>query len=174
MPPLYVHLTFTGVLVGPAKSNGCQWDGLTCNPSGTREVISGVEAALGASNPYLAVAAVLAGPAASALEKPDPQGLAELYADGRFLPPVLLEKRQDTYTPQWNARWMNVKLEPATRLSIKLQDADLQCSDDMGTFDIGFNHIQAALRSQGTYQIQVYRETYKQVVFAEISVVPAK
>ena len=172
--PRFVHIAFTSVLVGPAKSNGCQWDGLTCNAGGTAKAISAVDAALAVTNPYAAAAFVLAGPAASALEKPDPTGVAELYAGGTFQS-IALPKRQDTFTPQWtNARWMNVKLEPATRLSVRLQDADLINNDDMAIFEIGFNHLMAALHSQGTYQVPVYMETYKQVLFAEVSVVPAQ
>lgn len=170
--PTYVHVTLVSALIGPSKNNGCQWDGLTCGAGGTRNVISAVDAALATSNPYVAVGAILGGPLADAIEKPDPMGTAEMYTGGRFEKRVLV-KSQDNFTPGWGARWLNVRFETATRLSVRIRDADLYFDDDIGAFDVGYGAIAAALATQRVYPVSVYRETYKQVLFVSISVVPA-
>jgi hypothetical protein len=159
-------------LIGPSKSNRCQWDGLTCGAGGTQGIISGVSSALRSANPYAAAGAILAGPLSQAIEKPDTMGSAEVFNEGRFQT-LALQKRQDTFTPQWNVRFLRVRLEPATRVTLRFQDADLNLHDDMGAFDIGYTDLLEALKSQRTYQVSVHEDTYMQVLFIGISVVPA-
>jgi len=170
--PSLVHVTLTGAHIAPTKSGGCQWDGMTCNPGGGQKISNAVRMAMRSPNPYLAVGTILAGPLSSAVEKPDPMGNAELYTGGQFVK-RLLQKRQDSFTPNWDVRWERVRLEPATRMSVRLRDADLNFDDDIGSFDIGFDQLVTALQSQQVLQVQVDGVTNGQVLFAGVSVLPA-
>jgi hypothetical protein len=170
--PSLVHVTLTGARIAPTKSGGCQWDGMTCNAGGGQKIANAVRVAMKSPNPYVAVGVILAGPLSSAVEKPDATGNAELYSGGQFIKKTL-EKRQDSFTPDWNVRWMNVRLETATRLSVHLRDADLNLDDDIGSFDIGYDHLVTALRNQQVLQVQVDGVTNNQVLFAGVSVLPA-
>lgn len=167
-----VHVTLTSALVGPTKADGCQWDGFTCNAGGTAEVVRAVNTAMMSSNPYTAALAVLSGPLSQSVEKPDPEGSAEMFTEGQF-DKRSLEKRQDCFTPQWGVRWLNVRLDRAMRLSVRLRDADLQLDDDMGMFDIGYESVVEALRTNSVVQVRVDQQTYRQVLFVGISVLPA-
>jgi hypothetical protein len=144
---------------------------MTCNAGSAKDIASEVKIAMKSPNPYVAVGLILAGPLSSSVEKPDAMGYAELYSGGKFTK-VELEKRQDSFTPEWNVRWPKVRLETATRLSVHLRDADLKFDDDIGSFDIGYDEFVKALRSQQVFQVQVDSMTNKQVLFAGISVVP--
>jgi hypothetical protein len=170
-PPL-VHIFFTGVLLRPTKSNGCQWDGLGCNASEATEAAGAIGSALSRSQPYVAVAAIVAGPAMSSLEKPDAAGTAELFVHGQSTV-FQLVKRQDSFTPTWDARWLSVVLDPSVRLHVKLLDKDLQFDDDIGTFELSHDSLQAAYAQQAVLQVPVARQTNNQVLFAGISVIAA-
>lgn len=171
--PSLVHVTLTGVRIAPTKSDGCQWDGMTCNAGSGEKIASAVRAAMKSPNPYVAVGMILASPLSSVVEKPDAAGSAELYSGGQFIKKTL-EKRQDSFTPDWNVRWMNVRLEPATRLSIHLWDADLKYDDDIGSFNLNYEHLTTALRNQQVLQVQVDAVTNGQVLFAGVEVLPAR
>lgn len=171
-PPSLVHVALTGAQIAPTKSGGCQWDGMTCNAGSGGKIASAVRLAMKSPNPYVAVGFILAGPLSSAVEKPDATGYAELYSGGQFIKKTL-EKRQDSFTPNWNVRWMNVRLEPATRLSVRLRDADLNLDDDIGSFDLNYEHLTTALRNQQVLQVQVDTVTNGQVLFAGVEVLPA-
>ncbi len=171
-PPL-VHIILTGVLIGPTKMNNCQWDGLTCGAGGAEQAVSGVSSALLSSQPYLAAVAIVAGPATGALEKPDAAGTAELFVHGQATSYQLI-KRQDSFTPTWDIQWSSVVLDSSVRLHVKLVDKDLQNDDDIGVFDLSYANLQDAYARQTIVQVRVAEQTYKQVLFAGISVVAAR
>lgn len=168
-----VHIILTGVLIGPTKSGGCQWDGLTCNAGGAERAVNGVSSALLSSQPYLAAAAVVVGPATAALEKPDAAGSAELFVHGQATS-LQLGKRQDSFTPMWNVQWYNVVLDPSVRMHVMLVDKDLENDDDLASFDVTYANLQEAYARQITLQVRVAEQTYKQALFAGISVVAAR
>jgi hypothetical protein len=168
-----VHIIFSGVLVGPTKSNGCQWDGPTCNAGGAAGAVGAVKNAFLSSSPAAAVALTVAGPMMASLEKPDPEGTATLYAHGLFTP-IGLPKRQDSFTPTWDARWTNVVLDETVRVHVVLDDADVVNNDDMGAFDLSFNDLMRALQTGGALSVRVSEPTFNQVLFAEVSVIAAR
>lgn len=172
-PAPLVHIIFTSVLLGPTKYNGCQWDGITCGAGGGAQAAGQVSAALASTNPYVAVGMVFAGPAASALEKPDAAGTADLYVHGQ-VSSIRLDKRQDSFTPDWDARWSGVVLDPSIRLRVRLVDVDLQHSDDIDSFDLSYADLVRAYTQQVTIQVRVAEQTHNQVLFAGISVVAAR
>lgn len=172
-PAPLVHIIFTGVLLGPTKSNGCQWDGITCGAGGGAQAAGQVSAALASTNPYVTVGMVFAGPAASALEKPDAAGTADLYVHGQ-VSSIRLDKRQDSFTPDWDARWSSVVLDPSIRLRVHLVDVDLQYNDDIDSFDLSYADLVRAYTQQTTIQVRVAEQTHNQVLFAGVSVVAAR
>jgi hypothetical protein len=132
-----------------------------------------VSKALAASNPALSVAGALASPAMRSLERPDPEGTAQLYAQGKQTSMTLV-KKQDELTPNWNVQWSNVTLDESVRLRVMIDDADLVNNDDMGSFDISAVQLQQALRSGASMRVPVSGQTSRQILFAEISVIPAR
>lgn len=146
---------------------------MTCAPGAGEQAASQVSTALARTNPYASVVAILVGPATSALEKPDAAGAADLYVHGQVTS-FNLVKIQDSFTPQWNVRWPNVVLDPSVRLRVRLEDRDLQNHDPIGSFDLSYADLQQAYARQTTIQVRVAEQTYKQVLFAGISVVAAR
>ena len=161
-------VSMVGVLAGPGKADGTQWDGMGAQV--TSEVTGAIGTALAASNPAVAVASALAGPAANALEKPDVAGYADLYEDQRLVSRVQLEKKQDTFTPQWGqAQWSNVDIRKA-RVRVVLVDMDLTDNDDMGTAEVDSRQLAVAAETGGVYAAPVYDQTNKQILFIALSV----
>jgi hypothetical protein len=146
---------------------------LTCAAGGGEQAASQVSAALARANPYAGVVAILAGPATAALEKPDAGGTAELYVHGQVTS-ISLNKRQDSFTPEWDAQWPGVVLDSSVRLRVRLVDLDLQYNDDIGSFDLSYADLQEAYRRQTNYPVRVAEQTHNQVLFASISVVAAR
>lgn len=170
--PTKVHIIFNGAWIAPAKSNGCQWDGLTCNSGGSSKALQAVSSALAAANPPAAVFGALAGPAAQSLEKPDPAGTATLFVRGQQNV-ASLSKKQDSFTPTWDVQWQSVTLDDSVRLHVTLIDKDIQNDDDIGSFMINASTLRAALQQGTAYQVRV-REQTNQVLFAQISVIPTR
>jgi hypothetical protein len=53
-------------------------------------------------------------------------------------------------------------------------DFELQFNDDIGSFDLSYKDLQEAYARQTTLQVRVAEQTYRQVLFAGISVVAAR
>jgi hypothetical protein len=161
-------VSFLGLLVGPGKVDGTQWDGPggTVSAEGWQEVAT----ALGASDPYAAVIGVLAGPTIQALEKPDCGGSVVLTSSAGTGTDFELVKKQDTFTPQWiGATWEHVPLDDSARIRATVVDRDLFVDDPMGVFEIHSGWIQTAIMNGKVWPVPVHDQTNKQILFALIS-----
>lgn len=166
-PPRFARVAFVGLLAGPGKVDGTQWDG----PGGTvnREDWQQVATALGATNPYAAVIGVFAGPTIQALEKPDCGGSAVLSSSAGTGTEWVLTKKQDTFTPQWAATWDHVPLNGSARIHVEVIDHDLFVNDPMGVFEIPSASIHAALAAGKVLPVRVEDQTNRQILFALIT-----
>lgn len=166
-PPRFARVSFVGLLAGPGKIDGTQWDG----PGGTvsREGWQQVAFALGAADPYAAAIGVLAGPTIQALEKPDCGGSAVLTSSAGTGKLYTLNKQQDTFTPQWSATWEHVPLDNTARIRVEVIDHDLFINDPMGVLEIDTSWIQRALMAGKVVQVPVHEQTNRQILFAGIS-----
>lgn len=169
-PPL-VNVTFVSALISPAKQSGCQWDGLECNEGDVAKALAQVTDALGQTS-YKAVLSTVA-IASQALEQPDPGGVAVLFLHGHATS-LDLEKKQDSFTPTWNAEWDGVPLDRSLRLRVTLVDRDLRHDDDMGSFEVPFQTLEAAHKAGRVAYVHVAEQTYNQVLLAGISVFDAE
>ena len=168
--PSFAHVAFVGVLVGPGKIDGTQWDG----PGGTvsREDWQQVATALGAADPYVAVIGVFAGPTIQALEKPDCGGSAGLTSSAGAGTTWELMKKQDTFTPQWRSAWDHVPLDGSARIHVEMIDRDLFLDDPMGGFEVNATWIQTALTAGRVVAVPVADQTNKQILFALVAARP--
>jgi len=168
--PRFAHVAFTGVLVGPGKIDGTQWDG----PGGSvrREDWQQIAIALGAADPYAAVIGVLAGPTIQALEKPDCAGTAMLTSSAGTGTSWELTKKQDSFTPQWRSTWDHVPLDGSARIHVELIDRDVAFDDPMGVFEVNATWIQAAFNAGKVLAVPVADQTNKQILFALIAARP--
>lgn len=165
--PRFARVAFVGLLAGPGKVDGTQWDG----PGGavSREDWQQVAVALGAANPYAAVIGVFAGPTLQALEKPDCGGSAVLTSSAGTGTQWTLTKKQDTFTPQWGATWDHVPLDGTARIRVEVIDHDLFFNDPMGIFEVPSASIHAALAAGKVLPVRVEDQTNRQILFALIS-----
>jgi len=159
--------SLVGAIVSPGKSDGKNWDGFgTANA----EVLSKVASALAGSNPYTAVASVLATPFAEFTSTPDTAGHVQLFLGGIPSQPVRLAKIENSLTPQWTGMtWPGIDIL-RTRVRVTLVDKDLQLDDPMGTIEIGPTELQNALQNGVVSWVDVRSQTQDQVLLLGISV----
>jgi hypothetical protein len=111
----------------------------------------------------------MAGPAAAALDQPDVGGSADLYMDGRVFGVGVLEKVQDSFTPQWSTvTWDNVEL-PRARVRLTLWDRDLMNDDPIGIVEISSDNLVSAASAGTVVPVRVDGQN-GQVLFVMISV----
>jgi hypothetical protein len=169
--PARVRVSLVDAQIGPGKVDGSHWDGAgTVPPS----VTSGLLAALGAPDPYAAVVNTLSSVSANSLDRPEPVGTAELFTAAGPGGTLRLNADRDTFTPIWfgTPTWERVPLEPATRIRVTLRDRDVMFDDPMGVAEIGYSDLVAALRAGRVYPVRVAEQTYRQILFVGISVLP--
>lgn len=158
-------------MLGPAKADGRPWDGTGTVPEGLPKAIG---KALSLSNPYSAVADVLADPMMHGIEKPEPSGKAWLLVRGQEGTPVPLvfPNQRDTCTPLWDGppQWHGVSLDGSARLRVQLLDRDAMFDDPVGVFELTNTDFIAALNYGRIFHIKVSDQTQNQVLFAGISV----
>jgi len=165
----FVRVSIVNALIGPGKVDGTMWDG-----PGQRvdqETISSLSSALVGTSPYAAAAAVMAGLAQTALDKPDPKGYATLEASQGSQTVDMPRDFRDTFTPLWrSAVFDRVDLSGQPRVRVVLLDADALEDDAIATVEITSQDLQAALRAGTVYQVPVSEQSMKQLLFVGISV----
>jgi hypothetical protein len=175
--PDRVNIALIDATVGPAMASGKAWDG----PGQISiDVLRGVSQALaraparGRTEDVVKTGAVLAevtAAVAAAIAPPDPKGSVELLVAGssRRLP---LPERQDTFNPTWaGVSFDQVPLVEGLRLRVQLFDADDLGSDDpIGTAELTYEDVVAALSYEQVLQVRVYEQTRGQLLFVGISV----
>jgi hypothetical protein len=168
--PQFVDVTLINTMIGPAKQSGKPWDGWTpVDP----EKLAQVAEALDATDPYVAVAALFAGPVLEGITPPEPKGSAQFLGVAAPLDePRALMSQQDTLTPDWDEKptWQHVPLSPDVRLRVSLLDYDVSNDDPIGTFELNENDFAGAFDAGQVFQVNVSRQTYNQVLFVGISV----
>lgn len=170
-PPGFARVSLTGMLIGPGKVDGTQWDG----PGGTVDTDDWamIASALSRSNPYAAAASVMAGPAMQALEKPDVGGSATLVTSSGDGDEFGLAKNQDSFAPNWTGvTWDHVPLDGSARIRVVAIDRDLADDDPMGIFEISASDINQAIQVGRIHPVPVHQQTGKQILFALISAMP--
>lgn len=169
--PHFARVWVVGMLIGPGKADGSQWDG----PGGMvkEDLWDLLAQMLIRPSAYGAAASVMAGPAMQALEKPDVGGTATLITASGDGPAIPLAKKQDTFTPQWSGvAWDHVPLDESVRIRVVATDRDLMEDDPMGIFDISAADMLEAVRTGKVYPVPVHAQTNKQILFALISAMP--
>jgi hypothetical protein len=164
---LYLH----GVTIALGKFDGMRWDGPgKVEPAQMQRLVL----ALGAANPYAAVAAVLGEPANRALARPEVLGKATLWTADGTGPATVLSAERDTFTPTFSGppSWSGVPLDGTARLNVELADSDMMFNDPIGTFQINRDDMLHALQEGRVVQVRVDGQTSNQVLFAAISVMP--
>lgn len=166
------RVTLTDVTVGISKSDGSPWDGpgMGVTPDDTAAVVS----ALGAADPFVAVSAVLAGPAIAALDKPEVTGHATLFLRASPQPPQKFHGQRDATRPMLSPQptWLHVPLDCSARIELDLVDADLTYDDPIGSLIISGEALAAAATAGKLYQFKVSDQTSNTVLFVGVSVIP--
>jgi hypothetical protein len=175
--PAFVRIAVVDALVGPGKSDGQAWDGVGSIPTGALESLGSALSRIDPRAAFAAAGAVLVDVGASAIEPPEPEGWVDLFVAGQPQGRHKLGRKgqRDTFTPLWEGppAWSRVPLNPGVRLTGELQDRDmLTFADPMGHFQIGYDEIVAALRAGRVYPVKVSDQTYRQVLFVGIEVMP--
>lgn len=164
-PRVFRTVSVLGALIAPTKLDGRPWDGMG-DPTQLAQAVGGL---LADASPYTAIASAMAGPAAAALDQPDVGGSAQLFMDGREFGVGVLEKVQDSFTPQWSTvTWDNVEL-PRARVRLTLWDRDLLNDDPIGIVEISPDELVNAASAGTVVPIRVDAQNL-QVLFVSISV----
>jgi len=166
----------TEAIIGPGKSGGTQWDGVgQVSPI----LLSSLDRALVGPDPVGDVLTALSRHSAS-LGKPDPYGTVQLTAFGIVTDRVPLATVEDaipdTFVPSWPYRWRytNVPIDSDVRITVDLLDRDLMSDDAIGVAEIVPSDLVQALRSRGTFQVQVDGQTEGQLLFVGIDAAEQK
>lgn len=164
-------------LIGPAKVNGDPWDEGNPIPP---QVFTDLNGALETANPFQAALAVLGEKlltdALTATEKPDIVATMRLDVAGQIGSEQALvapaERSEDSYTPVFPGPrgYSKVPIDADVRLHVFLKDYDLILDDDVGTAVINSADMQAALALRKKYEVPVWDQTSKQILFIGISV----
>jgi hypothetical protein len=164
-----VKVSIVSALIGPAKVDGTHWDGP--GKQVDRATISKLSSALAGVNAYAAAATIMADLAQTALDKPDPKGLAVLEtAQGTQMQDLTMFFR-DTFTPQWAAvTFDRIDLSSDPRIRLILADHDAFQDDAIATVEIGRGAMEAAARAGQIYQVPVADQSLNQLLFVGISV----
>ncbi len=166
--PVKVTVIIEGAVVAPSKVDRDCWDTIFCSISKSEwtAVISAAGGGL-----YSGVLGALAQVVIGATAKPDPFGELSVLGGPNFPKPLILVKRQDTFTPGWGDGWVNLEIDTGTRLRVELWDADVQFDDFIGTAHLDYSDLMAALNSGKVHHVPVGNQTNNQLLFIDISVV---
>src|SRR6187402_3717765 len=166
------RVTLTDVTVGISKSDGSPWDGP--GRGVTADDTAAVVMALGAADPFVAVSAVLAGPAIAALDKPEVEGQATLFLRASPQRSQKFHGQRDTTRPMLSPQptWLHVPLDCSARIELDLVDDDLTFDDPIGAFMISGEALAVAASSGKIYQFKVSDQTSNSVLFVGVSVIP--
>jgi hypothetical protein len=160
-------ISITGAVMAPYMIDGTEWDG---PGKAGPEAAKAYATALMSSNPYGAVMGVLASPTLSMMAKPDTSGSVELWVGGRRIQTIALDKKQDTFTPQWShVTFQRVDIESA-RVRIILIDRDAFQDDPAGVVELGPPHFHTAVKVGTVYPADVHTQSSRQILFVNISV----
>lgn len=126
-------------------------------------------------DPHAAVLAVLAGPAASVLSKPKPEGGVQLCERGVCGVAVPIAGQSDTVTPMFGVPLQHVRLDDGVQLRVSLTDKRWFgfSSVPIGTVDLTANDLLAALNQGGghVYDVRVDNQGTQQILFVGVSVI---
>ncbi len=171
--PETVTITFVDALIAPFDAHEEYWDS---HEQVDAAMVSGLASALGAAAPYSAVLGFVASYASDAYALPDPYGYHQVWDGDNWLSGELVDEScnfENTLHPMWpGPGWHHVPVEPNMRLRVNLFDEDLFNDDPIGTAEINYEDIVAALQAGEVYQVNVANQTQNQLLFVGISVVP--
>ncbi len=167
--PTHVDVRFNYLLVGPVKSDGCQWDGLTCSAPQEKEL---VDALASLSRGAIATALSLYQSGVfNALNKPDPMGFIEYGVDYAEIPPS-----QDQFMAPFGAFavFRTIPYNPSMFFNIQIQDEDLSNHDLIWTGNLRFQQFEQAFIAGNDFWIDLRTESQNQLVGINITVTPAQ
>lgn len=175
--PDRVNIALIDATVAPGTTQGKVWDGPGMASPETIQAVSRLLASApargkaGAAARAGAVVGEITAAIAAAVAPPDPKGHAELLVGGTSRR-LALPERQDTFRPTWsNASFDQVPLVEGLRLRVQLFDADDIGSDDpIGTAELNYDDVVAALSHEQVVQVRVDQQTQGQLLFIGISV----
>ncbi len=167
--PATVTVRFQQALIGPVKSDGCQWDGLTCNPLSGKELeqFSGV-----ISSPiFSGILAIYQAGVFDALQKPDPKGTVMYEGTGETHQIGVID---DSFMMPFgvSAVFRNVRYAPSMMFQVGLWDQDIMKDDLIWQGSLRFGDMEKALLSGEDYWIDLRRTSSNQLVGILVSVTP--
>lgn len=188
VPITHANVLVETLLVNATKHGGRCWDpGCDEKESGqaSRAAADAAAAAMVATTsvtmvtatPFAVAFGILAPMAMGVTSNPDAHGWAYTYVNGQRVGPAKLVVRRDTLTPQWGLVFNRIPITDGTALRLELYDSDPDIpltngDDDMGIITIPVLELEKAMKENKTYQVYVGDQTYDQVLFVGISVVP--
>jgi hypothetical protein len=180
-PPAFAHIEIVGTVVQPWMADRTTWDGTSYVEEAD---IQGLAEALGTPSPYAAVLDYVAKLANSAYAPPDPAAWAEIWRDGDWNDQIGLctfdNNDEDTFATNWKGDpvtgyelgWSGVPVTEEMRIRVHVIDEDISEHDSIGTVDIGYNDVIAALKENQVVPIRVDDQDLGQVLFVGISAIP--
>jgi hypothetical protein len=171
-PPATATISIHGAAISPAMVGGDEWDGPGQVPEG---VITDTFDQMGLG--YGAVVEYLTNLAADGYAPPDPFGVAQRWQDGALIEPIALGTEdtndEDTFAPNWvDSRWYGVPVDQDMRLEFTLWDEDLSENDTIGTVQLNYDHVIAALQQAEVLGIRTDEQGSGRILFVAISAVP--
>lgn len=169
--PEFVTIIFQQALIGPTKSDGCQWDGVFCgaaSDASLKEKISKVKT----GNVYIdVILALYALGTFDALNKPDVTGTFSVLSTGQS---TFFNKVQDSFQPVLSLVFTGVKYDGALRIQYLLEDSDLENNDPIAAGTLSRDDLEPALRSgQDTWITdQVRVSSNAQLIGLSVTVIP--
>ena len=181
-PP--VTITLASAIIGPAQSNGEEWDR---SDRVAQRIITTTMSILQASG--LPTATVIAqllgfleGSDFASYNRPDTAGFADIFVRGGYTTRIAFIGDEDSFTPSWRPEfgssfgtpsnaWSSAPLSSNLNVRVTLRDRDLIDADDpAGTFIIRYEDICDALESRGVHFVRTAEMTSNQTLFFGISV----
>ncbi|MBI4704057.1 MAG: hypothetical protein HY744_23355 [Deltaproteobacteria bacterium] len=177
-PPEVVSIRLIDATVRPWDGSQECWDS---NDVVSAESVQALAVALGASDPYAAVAAFIAGLLIEHYAPPDPYGWAQIFVDNAWQPELDLwlasweNNYENTVTPSWGppySGWDHVPLQENVRIRLSLVDEDeLNEDDPIGAVELDYDDLLAAVDSGEVYEVPVWGQGQGAILFFGISVV---
>lgn len=170
-PPSIVSIRIVETVARPWKQSGHLWD---LNAVADPESIRQLALALGASERHASVVAFLGKLVADGWGPPDQLGAVSFFSGGQWSATAALGSRdtnlENQFVSDWLQEWNHIPVEETMRISVSLIDEDFEYDDTIGTVELNYDDVIAAVQAKQVYYAPVDDQGSGNVLFVGISV----
>jgi hypothetical protein len=179
--PDSVQVEILGATLALSPNGQDCWDGVcSLTPEDSSKIADALAGTGDVHSVAAAVTAALAGYANAAYAPPDPLGTATIWNGNSYGSQIVLASPdgndEDTFTPSWFGDPVNnfalgweSTFNKEWRARITLSDEDLVTDDSVGTVEIGYDDVVAALQHGKVYPVRVDEQGNGAILFIHIS-----